>query len=81
MVKHRLDPEQKDTLVREGLANPELVSKLCAEYNVSRSSYYRWRNDFLLPRRDREDWVEEFIIYNCKEALPPKVANCLRQVF
>jgi len=47
MGKSRLSPEQKTELVILGIGNPGEVSKLCRQYGVHPSLFYRWKKQFL----------------------------------
>ncbi len=46
MVKSRWDAKTKALIVIEGLKGKS-VAEICAEYQVSQSHYYRWRDKFL----------------------------------
>ena len=47
MGKSRLSPEQKTELVILEIGNPGKVSKLCRQYGVHPSLFYRWKKQFL----------------------------------
>jgi len=47
MGKSRLSPEQKAELVILGIGNPGEVSKLCRQYGVDPSLFYRWKKQCL----------------------------------
>ena len=80
MTGRRLSPEQKEALLLEGMANPGMVSSLCRQYGVSRSSFYRWMWELNFDPKARRDAADMFVLTNYLDSLPSRAKRSLREV-
>lgn len=47
MRKERWTPEQKVSIVLEGIKGDLKISELCRQNGMSQTQFYRWRDEFL----------------------------------
>ena len=48
MKKRNWSPEEKMTIVLEGITLQKSIVQICNEYKISQSMYYKWKDKFFL---------------------------------